>query len=504
MNDSSHGYDVSVEYGHGFCPEMAPDWLDLSARIAGHRPPRDSSAPFRFLELGAGQGTGLCLLAAANPHGAFVGVDFQPEHVAHASALADQAGLTNIRFVEADFLDLAETWPGDFGAFDYVGLHGVYSWMAPELRAAIVTCLAHATKPGGLVYCGYNTQPGWLGTVPFQHITRRLHQGGGGPGSAAFDASIALFDRLRSGGADTFRILPGLKTRLDSVRTRKASYLIHEYLHAHWRPLWHSELADDFERAGLAYVGSATLAETMLPDVLPPPLRAAIVAQTDAGLREDVQDFVINQSFRRDVFVRAAGASAKRDVAALAELRIHLLSPPAPDGLTVKAAFGEIRLQHQAYDDIVAALGDGPKSIAALAALPGNQGQGIENVLQIVLLLLHTRTLALAPPVARSTARAEALNAVIARGAADGLPYDHIAAAATGSAIAASETELLMLDCWFGGARQADAKSLADGALERLPRLQRPGEELSPNVTAAKAFLDETLPRWRTLGAIDH
>ena len=63
-----HGYDASAGYTYGFCPEMAPDWLDLSAMLAGAAPARrDGEAPFRYLELGCGQGMGLCLLAAANP-----------------------------------------------------------------------------------------------------------------------------------------------------------------------------------------------------------------------------------------------------------------------------------------------------------------------------------------------------------------------------------------------------------------------------------------------------
>jgi hypothetical protein len=36
--------------------------------------------PKRILELGSGQGFGLSLLAAANPHIAFEGYDFNPEH----------------------------------------------------------------------------------------------------------------------------------------------------------------------------------------------------------------------------------------------------------------------------------------------------------------------------------------------------------------------------------------------------------------------------------------
>jgi SAM-dependent methyltransferase len=445
MNDATHGYDTSVAYTHGFYREMAPDWLDLAARVAGQPSPRRTpAAPFRYLELGCGQGFGLCLLAAANPRGAFIGVDFIPEQIAHAEHVAAAAGLTNIRFVQADFLDLAAAWPGDFGSFDYVALHGIYSWVPPQVRAAVVACIGHATHPGSLVYVSYNTQPGWLATLPFQHLSHLIKETSGKSGGAVFEESIALFDRLRAGGAATFQILPGLKARLDAVKTRSTGYLVQEYLHEHWQPFWHSEVAKELAAAGLAHAGTATLAETMLPAILPPPLRDAITAQADPRLRQDVQDFTINQSFRRDLFHRGGDAPAPQP---LGQTRLQLLTPPARGG-TVKldAAFGEIGLQYPAFAGILDALAGGPHSIEQLAALPGLREQGMANVRQLLLLLLHTGTLALeAATPDEGAAAAHRLNAVIAREAAQGAPYRYLAAPALGSAIPASEAELKAL-----------------------------------------------------------
>jgi SAM-dependent methyltransferase len=182
---------------------------------------------------------GLCLLAAANPHGEFLGVDFLPEHVDHGRAIAEAAGLTNIRFSDGDFVALAADWPTEFGQFDYVTLHGVYSWITPMVREALVRCLGQATKPTGLVYIGYNAQPGWLGTVPFRHISRLIKDVSGQPSDVVLQDSIALFDRLATGGATSFQILPGLKARLAAVKRQSSNYLIHEYLHEGWHPLWH-------------------------------------------------------------------------------------------------------------------------------------------------------------------------------------------------------------------------------------------------------------------------
>lgn len=488
MADWSHGYNVSVGYTYGFGREMAPAWLELCARVAGWAPPqREAGGRPRYLDLGCGQGMGVCLLAAANPQIDFVGVDFHPEHIDHANGLATAAELTNVRFSQADFLDLAADWPAALGSFDYVVMHGISSWVSPAVRAAIVACLSQATRPGSLVYNSYNTQPGWLGTMPFQHITQRLKDASGKTGRAVIDESVALFDRMRAGGADTFRILPGLKAQIDAVKTKSTAYLAGEYLSEHWYPFWHSELAAELAAADLGYLGPATIAETMLPAMLPPPLRDTVLDQGDAGLRQDVQDFIINQSFRRDIFCRGPWPNAGRQLAAIGEARLSLAEAPAGETIKVTAAFGEISLQAQAFGAIVEALRSGPKAITELAALPAMRAQGQANVTQILLLLLHAGVLATAT-TSQPSQVAQRLNMVIAKRAAEGLPYEFLAAPATGSAVATTRERLLLLNSWLASAGRADAATLARNAA--VPQ------------EAARLFLDQAVKQWRALGAI--
>ena len=88
-----HGYYSDTSYTYGFYKEFAPNWLDWVALLKGSEPPSTSN---RMLELGCGQGLGLCVMAAANPHMRFVGVDFNPEQIAHARSLVRRTGLKHI------------------------------------------------------------------------------------------------------------------------------------------------------------------------------------------------------------------------------------------------------------------------------------------------------------------------------------------------------------------------------------------------------------------------
>ncbi|MGY8905539.1 MAG: class I SAM-dependent methyltransferase [Burkholderiales bacterium] len=101
--DWKHGYFAESGYTYGFYPEVSPARLGWIASLKGLREPGNQ---FRYIDMGCGQGLGLLILAAAYPDAEFVGIDFMPEHIAHARNLAKRAGLTNVKLIEGDFLAL--------------------------------------------------------------------------------------------------------------------------------------------------------------------------------------------------------------------------------------------------------------------------------------------------------------------------------------------------------------------------------------------------------------
>src|SRR3982074_2191780 len=151
MSDWGQGYHVGTTYTAGFYPELAPSHLEAALLFAGYKSNLTRTGT-RYCELGCGYGLSTLVLAAANPHMWFVGVDFNPTHIAAARALAELAGLTNIRFVEASFDELLEPRYADLGEFDVIALHGIYSWVAPPVRRAIVGFADARLKTGGAPY----------------------------------------------------------------------------------------------------------------------------------------------------------------------------------------------------------------------------------------------------------------------------------------------------------------------------------------------------------------
>lgn len=503
MADGRHGYNVSVGYTANFFPEMAPDWLDFCIHAQGFESQRTGPS-YRYLDLGCAKGFHVCLLAAANPRAEFVGIDFDPD-VKHGETLAAAAGLTNVSFIQADFLDLAMNWPAGLGTFDYITLQGILSWVSPVVRDAVFKCVAQASKPGTVATFGYNCWPGWLSYIPFQHLANQLSHDR--DSNAAIGNALAVFRRLRDSQAQFFERMPRFRTDLDVLATQPPAYLAHEFLPDHWTPLWHSEVAQQL-RADMSFCGSANIAEALLPNSLPPELAAIIMEQADDSLRQDVQDITIVQRFRRDIFCRDPRPA--EPAAAAADTPIYLASAPQ-EGASVhfRTTFGGLAVEYGVVADIVAALAEGPKPFRTLMAL---ENSARLNTRSILISMLDAGMIAVGNSHAGSVEIASRFNAAVAAAVAGGESYLHLAAAALGSGVPAGEMDLLLLDTWLSAGRDIGAEELAEGVANRLRALGRQlrfrggtiaDDKLQSHIAGmAPIFFDQMIPTWRRLGVV--
>ena len=172
MTDWTDGYISDIEYGPGFYAEQTPAHLDIVCLLRGIEPPVAKGEAFAYCELGCGVGQTALVVAAANPQADVWGFDFNPAHIARARLLARQGAVDNIRFEEDSFEQLADGERADLPLFDYITLHGVWSWVSLENRQHIVRFIDRYLKPGGLVYVSYNAQPGWSNAGPLQRLLR--------------------------------------------------------------------------------------------------------------------------------------------------------------------------------------------------------------------------------------------------------------------------------------------------------------------------------------------
>lgn len=388
-------YLTEVTYPARFHRETSPRWLHAVGTALGRAVP-DPDQTLSWCELGCGEGLNATLLAAANPHIRFVGVDLNAEHIAIGQRRAQAAGLDNVVFIHADFAHFADrSVPHEQalakvpGSFDIIVCHGVWSWVDQAARDALLRVAAGRLAIGGVFYLGYMSHPGASPMAHLQRLLLRRAQRLPGNASQRATASLAWLRQLAAAGLGSLAEHPGLHRQLDAMAGEHPAQIAHEFLTPHWQPDHAADVIDQLAAVGLDYIGSATPLENIDAISLPGDAQPLIAAIDDVGLRESAKDAARNQSLRRDLFQRTAPAlTPGQHRAALDAIRFAALPGAARDGgLTLDTRIGPVPAPAELFGPCLRALAAGPKSFAELAALPAYAGQvgALNIVLQTLL-----------------------------------------------------------------------------------------------------------------------
>lgn len=507
MSDWTGGYTADINYTFGYYPEMNPLRSRLAFAHAGLAAPSFGTA----CELGFGQGISVNMHAAASGT-AWFGTDFNPAQAGFAQELARASGAAASLFDEA-FADFA--CRSDLPEFDFIGLHGIWSWISAENRATIADFIRRKLKVGGVLYISYNTLPGWAGFAPMRHLLAEHAAvlGAAGTGSVdRADGAIAFAERLLELKPGIARAHPQLAGRLKKIKTQNRNYVAHEYFNRDWQPMFFSEVAATLGAAKLSFAGSASFADHVEALNLTAPQQAFLHEIPDATLRQTVRDFMVNQQFRRDYWVkgeRRLGGMARQE--ALQEIRLCLVAHRPEVSLKVEGALGEATLAEGIYAPLLDALADHkPKSIGDLARHLRGQ-VNFQQLAQAVMVLVSRGHLAPAQDEAsasRARKPADKLNATLLNRARDDGEVKHLASPVTGGGVPVSRFHQLFLLARSRGARQpaewaAGAWQTLAGQGQKLVKegktLETPAENLAELTSMAQAFADKQLPALREL-----
>jgi hypothetical protein len=292
---------TAVPYEGQVTAQTDPDNLAVVGTLLGLSPVALSEA--RTLEIGCADGGNLVPMAGRFPTASFVGLDLTPSLIERAQAYSNRAGLTNIDWLAADISDPEL----DLGPFDYIIVHGVWSWVPPAVRTAILRRCADWLSPNGLATISYNVWPGWSLRSPMRGMLA-WHA------NHAPDAEqrIARARQLATWLTDlpTNRRLLGsaMRGELADVADMTDWYLFHEHLAKDNHPVWFHEFAALAAENGLEYVGDAEFAD-MVPVDLPSDVQDGLEAlATDRLSYEQYLDFARERAFRRTVVAPAGTA----------------------------------------------------------------------------------------------------------------------------------------------------------------------------------------------------
>jgi len=372
VSDWTDGYVSEIGYTFSYFSELNPLRAAVPFLNVGLAPPPVATA----CELGYGQGLSVNIHAAASDV-VWYGTDFNPGHAAFAQSLADASG-SGAQLFDQSFAEFCAR--SDLPDFDYIAVHGVWGWVSRENEQVIVDFIRRKLKVGGLLYISYNCQPGHAATLPLRHLLTEHAGIMAAPGQgivARIDAALDFAENLLALNPGFAVVNPTIAERLKTIKGHDRQYLAHEYFNRDWRaPLFH-EIAESLASAKLTYACSAHYLDHFDALNLSTDQHRFLSEIPDPMFRQSVRDFVVNQQFRRDYWVKGARRLSPLDqTEAVRRLKVMVITcPRSALQFTVQGALGQRELSASLYTPILDALGDyQPKTIGEIEqALSGTE-----------------------------------------------------------------------------------------------------------------------------------
>lgn len=445
MSDWTAGYVADIGYTFGYYSELNPLRLRLAFLNAGLVPPKVGNA----CELGFGQGMSANLHAAASVvH--WAGTDFNPSQASFAQELAHIAESGAQLFDEA--FDRFCSKP-ELPDFDYIGLHGIWSWISDENRSVIVDFIRRKLKVGGVLYISYNTQPGWAAMAPMRDLLTEHAEVLGSNGAGTLnrvESALVFAERLLATNPLYARANPQIADRIKKIQGQNRHYVAHEYFNRDWQPMAFSKMAQWLVPAKVQWACSANDLDAIDAINLTADQQTLLADIPDPMFRQTTRDFCVNQQFRKDYWVKGARRLTELEQAEqLRGQRVILVQPRAEVSLKVTGSLGEATMQDAIYAPILDQLADyTPHTLAQLEHAVKPRGVQFAQLVQAVMVLSGAGVLC-AVQDETSTIKvkknADQLNALLMSKARSRTELGHLASPVTGGGIAVTRFHQLFL-----------------------------------------------------------
>lgn len=256
---------ITHNYNHLPYPNLSyqqthPNKMATTATLLGMKPTPINNC--RVLEIGCGQGGNLLPMAYHLPQSKFTGIDFSTEQIDTGQHIINELNLQNITLKTLDLLEIN----ADFGQFDYIIAHSVYSWVSENVQTKLLQICKHNLAPNGVVYINYNTYPGWhtlkamreMMLYHVQHITD--------PKQRADEARELIAFLHQAVGENSVYGLH-LKEYSNHLKNKHYydSFFLHDELEKENHPFYFYQFVAQAKQHGLQYLSGSSSSESALP-----------------------------------------------------------------------------------------------------------------------------------------------------------------------------------------------------------------------------------------------
>jgi methyltransferase-like protein len=234
-------------------------------------------------------------MAFGLPGSEFVGIDLASIPIESAQAAVNRIRLKNIHFRQMNMHDIGP----QFGQFDYIIAHGVYSWVPVPAQDKLLEICSQNLSANGMAFVSYNTYPGGhvrrILREMMQFHTRRIEdsEARAREGKAFLGLILEAMDAHAP-----FRSV--MQEEFDRMTKREDNSIYHDELSPDFSPVHFADFIDHAARHKLQFVSEVELAAMI--DVLPASEPMTAVRQFAAGdliASQQYLDFVRFRWFRQ-------------------------------------------------------------------------------------------------------------------------------------------------------------------------------------------------------------
>ena len=360
------GYILDDPYVSRYYDLQSPSRMAYSIGCAGFKH-RASDEAFRYCELGCGNGLTVIMLAAVYPNAEFVGIDLNPEHIGNARQLATAAGVKNVSFLRGDFV---EATAADFAPFDYITVHGVYSWVDGHTKDTMFEFIRQRLQPDGIAYISYNAFPGWSAKEPIWRLLNRYSKRVKGDSIAKISEGLRFLDFLSNSNAPYFEENPSARDHLQFLKSEDLHYTSHEFCNDNFAPVYCSEIFQHAGGFGLNFIAQAETCYNLDFERVPPQFREFLSSLSDALEQEVWASLLRNDFFRTDLFSKTLPERISLEDSDLWAKALVPIAPLADLPRNVSCGSRELATDDPVVGALIAAVSEGPRSLAELCLHP--------------------------------------------------------------------------------------------------------------------------------------
>ena len=502
------GYVADIGYTYGYYNELNPNRATLAFLNSGYKPPSSGN----HCELGYGQGLSVNIHSAASGT-TWYATDFNPSQAAFAQSLNAASG-ADAHLTDEAFADFCNR--SDLPDFDSIGLHGIWSWISDENRAVIVDFIRRKLKVGGALYISYNTLPGWATFAPIRHLMTEHASVMGSAGKGVVsrvDDALAFAQKLLDTNPLFARANPTIVDRLKKVSEQNRHYLAHEYFNKDWHPMHFATMSEWLSPAKISFACSAHYPDHIDAVNLTTEQQSLLKEITDSTFKESVRDFMVNQQFRRDYWIKGAiKLSAFEQAEQIKKHKLVLTSAREDVSLKVAGALGDANLSEAIYAPILDFMADHKiRSIEEIAIQVKAKKVSFAQVVQAAMVLIGSGDLASAQSnekIIHVKKNVSNLNNALIDKARFSSDITFLACPVTGGGIVVSRFQQLFIAAIAQGKKQPKdwaefAWSLLASQNQRLLKDGKAIETIEGNLTElnrqAEEFANKRLPILKAL-----